>query len=115
MEVRAEFWIMVLGAALVTVIPRVLPLVVLSRMRIPEWGLRWLGHIPVAAMSALLAQALFVQDGTFSPSFQGIAAALPAFAVAYWTRSLLLTVVTGIAATMLLRYAWPVLMNAAMG
>lgn len=95
---------MLLGAALVTLIPRVLPLIVLSRVQLPEWGLRWLGHIPVAVMAALLAQELLVINGSFSPSPPRLIAALSAFAVAYFARSLLGAVITGILAMMLLRY-----------
>lgn len=96
---------MLLGASLVTLLPRVLPLIVLSRIRLPDWGLRWLGHIPIAVMSALLAQELLVsKGGAFSPQPVALLSAVPAFAVAYFTRSLLGTVVTGIAATMLFRY-----------
>lgn len=78
---------------------------VLSRVRLPDWGLRWLNHIPIAVMSALLAQELLISDDTFSPQPEGMIAAIPAFLVAYFTRSLLTTVVTGIVAMMLLRYA----------
>ncbi|SHE12020.1 Predicted membrane protein [Chlamydia abortus] len=95
---------MLLGASAVTLLPRVLPLVVLSRIQLPEWGLRWLQHIPIAVMSALLAQELLVSGGSLAPSWIGLLAALPAFAVAYFTRSLLGTVVTGIIAVMLIRY-----------
>lgn len=98
---------MLLGASLVTLVPRVLPLLVLSRIRLPNWALRWLQHIPIAVMSALLAQELLVSNGSFSPSPTGVIAALPAFAVAFFTRSLLATVLTGIAALMLLRYISP--------
>jgi branched-subunit amino acid transport protein len=100
---------MLIGASLVTLIPRILPLVVLSRMRLPDWVLRWLHHIPIAVMSALLAQALLVSNGAFSPSPTGLLAALPAFVAAYLTRSLLASVVTGIVAMMLLRYVWSTL------
>jgi Predicted membrane protein len=97
---------MILGASLVTFIPRVLPLVVLSRIRLPEWGMRWLQHIPIAVMSALLAQELLVSDGAFSMSPDKLVAAFFAFAVAYLTKSLLATVMTGVTAMMLLRYAF---------
>ncbi|OUM85912.1 MAG: branched-chain amino acid ABC transporter [Bacillus thermozeamaize] len=104
MEVRWSFLWMLLGASLVTLIPRILPFIVLNRIRLPDWGLRWLGYIPVAVMAALLGQELFVSDGTFLPQTDGLLAALPAFVVAYFTRSLLATVLTGIVAMMLVRF-----------
>jgi branched-subunit amino acid transport protein len=100
MEVRYEIFLLILGACIVTLIPRILPLVVLSRFHLPDWAQRWLNHIPVAIMMALLAQEIFV------PSFNSIKflAALPAFAVAILTRSLLGTVVIGIVSMMVLRH-----------
>ncbi len=94
---------MLLGVSVVTLIPRVLPLIVLSKIELPEWGMRWLNHIPIAVMSALLAQELLVSNGSFAPSPQGLIAALPAFVVAFISRSLLATVITGLVAMMLLR------------
>ena len=104
MEVRWQFLWVLIGASIVTLIPRVLPFIVLSRIRLPDWGLRWLNHVPIAVMSALIAQELLVTDGSFSPSPEGLIAALPAFAVAYKTRSLLATVVAGVVSMMLARY-----------
>lgn len=103
MEVRWSFLWMLLGASAVTLLPRVLPLVLLSRIQLPEWGLRWLQHIPIAIMAALLTQELLISDGTFAPSWMKLIAALPAFLVAYVSRSLLGTVLTGIIAMMLVR------------
>jgi len=94
---------MLLGASAVTLLPRVLPLVLLSRIQLPEWGLRWLQHIPIAIMAALLTQELLISDGAFAPSWMKLMAALPAFLVAYVSRSLLGTVLTGIIAMMLVR------------
>lgn len=93
---RWDVMLVILGASAVTILPRVLPLSLLSRVTLPEWSMRWLRHIPVAVMAALLAQALLVQDG--SPSFRPdyLLAAVPAFLAAFFTRSLLLTVVIGI-------------------
>lgn len=103
MEVNTNILLMIIGAAIVTMIPRVLPLVLLSRIKIPEWGMRWLNFVPIAVMSALVGQELFVPGGklSFGPE---LIAALPTLAVAAFTRSLLGTVLTGIVSMMLLRY-----------
>lgn len=108
MEIRADIFFIIIGAALVTFIPRVLPLMLLSRITIPAWGMRWLNFVPIAVMSALIAQELFVQDGEFMLSSNNLEliAALPTFWVAIKTRSLLGTVVTGIISLMVLRYFW---------
>ena len=105
MEIRLGIFFIILGAALVTFIPRVLPLMLLSRISIPDWGMRWLSYVPIAVMAALVAQELFVTDGKFAAFSTNVEliAALPAFWVAIRTRSLLGTVVVGILALMLLR------------
>ena len=58
MEIRTEFLALVLACAAVTAIPRVLPLVALSRVQLPAWLLEWLRYVPIAVLSAALAPAL---------------------------------------------------------
>jgi branched-subunit amino acid transport protein len=90
MEIRAEILGLVLACAAVTAIPRVLPLVALSRVELPAWLSDWLGYVPVAVLSALLAVEL---AGTGAA---GLAAIGAAFAVAFLTRSLLGTAFAGV-------------------
>jgi branched-subunit amino acid transport protein len=106
MEIRLEIFLIIAGAALVTFIPRVLPLMLLSRIQIPEWGMRWLNYVPIAVMAALVAQELLISDGSLSLSSNRaeLLAALPTFLVAVKTRSLLGTVITGILSLMVMRY-----------
>ncbi|MBT2287483.1 AzlD domain-containing protein [Paenibacillus polymyxa] len=106
MEVRWDvFWI-IMGSALLTFIPRVLPLMLFSKIQIPMWLLRWLEYVPVAVMAALIGQELFMSDNQLVPIAHNAAlwASLPTIAVAIWTRSLLGTVLVGIVAMMILRY-----------
>jgi len=91
MEIRPEFLALVLACAAVTAVPRVLPLVALSRLSLPRWLLEWLRYVPVAVLSALLAIELA------SSGRAGLPAIAAAFAVAFLTRSLLGTAVAGVA------------------
>ncbi|GIO34636.1 MULTISPECIES: AzlD domain-containing protein [Paenibacillus] len=106
MEIRWHILLAIMGASIVTLLPRVLPLMVLSRMQLPEWAMRWLNYVPVAVMAALIGQELFMADGKFeiSRNYIEILAALPTFATAILTRSLLGTVVVGILTVMVLRF-----------
>jgi branched-subunit amino acid transport protein len=99
---RWDVMLIIAGASLVTLVPRVLPLSLLSRVELPQWSMRWLRHIPVAVMAALLAQALFVPDGSLEFRPNNLLAAIPAFAAAFFTRSLLLAVMVGIGTMFLL-------------
>ena len=105
MEVRWDIFLIIIGSALVTFLPRVLPLMVLSRMELPEWSIRWLNYVPISVMAALVGQELFVQDGQFHPlNYVELLAAIPAILVALRTKSLLGTVVAGVVSIMALRY-----------
>ncbi|WP_438350824.1 AzlD domain-containing protein [Paenibacillus sp. FA6] len=108
MDIRWNILIIILGSALVTFIPRVLPLALLSRMNIPNGLIRWLQHIPIAVMAALIAQELFISEGRFSLYDTRLEwlTAIPTFAVAIFTRSLLGTVLVGLVCMMLLRWAF---------
>jgi branched-subunit amino acid transport protein len=106
MEVRWSIFIIIIGCALVTFLPRVIPLMLLSQMELPKWLIRWLKNIPVAVMAALLAQELLLADNQFSISENmfTLLAAIPAFIIAIWTKSLLGTVLIGVVFMMILRF-----------
>jgi branched-subunit amino acid transport protein len=106
MEIRWTILLIILGAALVTFIPRVLPLMLLSQMELPKWLIRWLKNVPVAVMAALLAQELLLSEGNFSltENYLKLLAAIPAFIVAFLTKSLLGTVLAGVLFMMVLRF-----------
>ncbi|RXZ81716.1 AzlD domain-containing protein [Paenibacillaceae bacterium] len=108
MEIRESILLIVLATALVTVIPRVLPLIVLSRFELPDWAMRWLSFVPISVMAALVGQELFVHEEQivwFNGNLK-LLAAVPTLIVALKTRSLLLTVIAGMGTLMVLRYFW---------
>ena len=82
-----------ISSGAVTLVPRILPLLVFSKLQIPDWGLKWLNYIPIAILAALLAQVLFMHD---TMQWDYLIAAIPTFLVAIYTRSLLGTVLTGV-------------------
>jgi branched-subunit amino acid transport protein len=83
MEIRPDILALVLACALVTAVPRVLPLVALSRLQLPRWLADWLRYVPIAVLA--------------SAGAAGLPAIMAAFAVAAATRSLLGTVFAGVA------------------
>ena len=99
MDIRPEFLGLILACALVTAIPRVLPLVVLSRFELPAWLLDWLRYVPIAILSSLLSLEVFFPGGARSLSVSSpvLAGACVALAVAALTRSILGTVLAGVA------------------
>ena len=104
-SVRPGILLVILGMAAVTYLPRVVPLAVLSRFALPPPVLRWLSFVPVAVLSALLAQEVLVAGGkpALPPAHLEPVALLPPIVVALRTRSLMGTVIAGTAAMALLR------------
>jgi len=97
MSVSLEFLWMLAGAAIVTLIPRTLPLVLISRMKLPGYVMKFLKHVPLAVMAALVAQSVLSSGESWSsPADREWLAFFPTLAVALLTRSLLLTVVAGV-------------------
>lgn len=91
------YLLLLAGMGVVTYLPRALPLLALSRRRLPLWLLEWLELIPVALLAALVAPALLAAPDPRAldlarPEFW---VALPTLAFAWRTRSLGGTVVVG--------------------
>jgi branched-subunit amino acid transport protein len=95
-----EYLYCILGMGLVTYLPRWFPLVILSGRNIPDVFRRWLEFIPVSILSALVANAVFIDPSTggFQVFQKSFFAAVPTLAVALKTRSLGLTVIAGMLA-----------------
>ena len=109
MEIRPFVLWTILGAGVVTLIPRVLPMLALRRMSLPSWLADWLRYVPVAVMAALLAQQALLPGGAslaLPPDNLHVLAIVPTLVVAVRTRSLIATVLTGMAAMALLRALW---------
>ncbi|MGQ9497968.1 MAG: AzlD domain-containing protein [Desulfotomaculales bacterium] len=100
------FWI-IFGMAVVTYLPRALPLVVLSKIRLPEAFVRWLAYIPASVLAALLGPELFLQDGAVALGLDNykLLAALPCFWVAVKTKNTVLTILLGLTVATVL-YLW---------
>ena len=89
----------ILLLALGTFLLRLLPMAALSRASVPSWAEEWLRLIPGAVLAASLAQAILFDGDTLWLSWENpfLLAALPTALVAWRTRSVILTMFTGIA------------------
>ncbi|PRC94576.1 AzlD domain-containing protein [Solimicrobium silvestre] len=74
MEVNYEIFLIIVGCGIVTLLPRVLPLMLLSKFKFPQWYKDWLSFIPVTIMAALVAQEVIPEDGNVSTAFPAIIA-----------------------------------------
>lgn len=103
---ESKILIVILGASLVNYIPRMLPAVFLSKIRIPGALSQWLDFVPAAVLAALVAQEVCMPGGGLDLSLanKNLLAALPTLAAAILTRSLALTLLAGIASAAALHY-----------
>lgn len=94
---NSEFVLLFTGMGLVTYLPRLLPLLYLAHKRLPGWLVEWLGLIPVAILSALLAPTLLATPvpRSFDPTRPELLVAIPTLLFALKTKSLGGTVLLG--------------------
>jgi branched-subunit amino acid transport protein len=87
----------IVGMAIVTYIPRLLPVIFLSSKRLPRFIEIWLSHIPAAVLAALVAPAIFIDQQQFNLSSSNLFlwASIPTALIAWKTRNLFLSVVLG--------------------
>lgn len=96
----------ILGMAVVTYVPRLLPAWLLSSRTLPRWLVVWLRHVPVAVLAAMLFPALATRSGQIhiGPRNFFLLAAFPTLLVAWKTRSLFGSVIVGVAVVAVARY-----------
>lgn len=89
--------ITLVGMALVTFLPRLLPAWYLREKQLHPFLVAWLKFVPVSVLAALLLPSLLVQEGAINFSINNlyIWAALPAGFVAWKKKSLFGTVIIG--------------------
>lgn len=99
-------FITILGMGVVTYLPRLLPVLLLSSKKLPPLVVAWLRFIPVAVLAAMLLPTLVVNNAQldFSGSNLFLWAAIPTFLVAWKTRSLFGSVIVGMTVVALARY-----------
>ncbi len=94
--------LLILGMALVTYIPRLLPALFLDRFKFPEWFQKWLRNIPYAALGALIFPGvLFVEK---DQPLIGLAGGVTAFLLAMLNLHITLIMAGTIGIVILIQY-----------
>jgi len=106
----AEPILIILGMALVTFLPRFLPMYVLTRLEIPKVVVAWLRYVPVSVLAALVLPGILMADRQIfvSAGNSYLLASLPAFLVASLTKNMLLTITVGMCVVFVLHWFLPV-------
>ncbi|MEN6348491.1 MAG: AzlD domain-containing protein [Syntrophomonas sp.] len=99
-----DIWTMIIGVSLVSILPRVLPVAILSKFEFPPLLKRWLSFVAPAVLGALTALSVLAPQGRIYIGVGNIYiwAFLPTLLVAVKTRSLFYSLLTGIASMALL-------------
>lgn len=97
MLTNSEYILLILGMGLVTYIPRWIPLISLTRRKLPDIFVEWLDLIPAAILSAILLPALLTTGEPRHLEFlqPGLFVSVPTFIFALKTKSLGGTVIVG--------------------
>lgn len=90
----------IIGMAIVTAVPRVIPAVIVDKFIFRDWVNRWLQAIPYAALGALIFPGI-LSVKTGSPHI-GLIGALVAVVLAYLGLNVLFVVIGAIATVYLL-------------
>ncbi|MBI4365701.1 MAG: AzlD domain-containing protein [Deltaproteobacteria bacterium] len=93
------------GMALVTMLPRFLPLWLLGQRPLSRAVIAWLTHVPAAVLAAMVFPTILMRDGAVAIGLENpyFLAAIPTVAVAVWRRSLFLTLIVGMGCLAILR------------
>lgn len=99
-----HFMIIILGF-FVAFAPRYLPLLFFSKRQIPEWFNDWMKYVPISLFTALVVKGIFISSdytlvttGNLSLIIGGLVVIL----IAYWTRSMAMSVIVGLVTVMIL-------------
>lgn len=98
--------IVIVMAAIAAFIPRYFPILFFSTRKIPEWFNEWMKYVPVSLFTALVVKGIFVTTAgyhfvPFGHVDQMIAAVI-VIVIAYFTRSMSISVIGGLVAVWLL-------------
>ena len=94
------FWLLILGLALTSFIPRASFILLLARWPVPAPVQRALRYVPAAVFSAILAPELVLTAGSvhLGPDNPRLLAGILAGAIAWRTRNTLVTIAAGMLA-----------------
>jgi branched-subunit amino acid transport protein len=94
--------LVILGMALVTYIPRLLPALVLDRIEFPGWFRKWLKSIPYAALGALIFPGVLLVEK--DQPWLGLAGGVVAFLLSLLNLHITLVMTGSILIVILLQY-----------
>jgi len=101
-----NIWLVMLVGGLLTFATRLSFILLLHRIRVPEWFRHGLRFVPVAVLSAIILPELTRPDGTLFLSWRNpqLLAGAVAILVAWRTKNVILTIIAGMAALLVFQF-----------
>ena len=101
-------WLTIFAAGLITYATRLSFILLFERIEIPAWLRRALRFVPAAVLSAIVLPELVFQDGSLAvtPANPRLLAGIVAILVAWRTKNILLTLVSGMVTLWILQAIW---------
>lgn len=98
----------IVGLAIITIVSRSFFMIPERELPLPDWLKRGLKYAPLAALTAVIAPEIFMTQGEFINTFMDarLPAVLCASAYYFWRRSILGTIVMGMAVYLPLHIGW---------
>jgi branched-subunit amino acid transport protein len=105
MSVNFSIILVIFGCALVTAIPRIIPFLVVRNIALPEPVLKWLSFVPICILTALVVENFIIQtNDSLKVDWSVIAVLIPTLLIAIKTKSLSITVISGVVLMAALRF-----------
>ncbi|SET27380.1 Branched-chain amino acid transport protein [Natronincola peptidivorans] len=97
-----QLFFIILGMAIVTFIPRLLPVFIMNNLKLPAWGNKWLKAIPYAALGALIFPGILTVEANLP--IVGLLGGLAAILLASLKLQIIYIVFGSIGTVMLLKF-----------
>lgn len=105
MTTSLSMLLLMIGCAIVTWLPRIIPFMLVRNVKLPDVILKWLSYIPICILSALVLESLFhSEDNMVTLDWLNVLAFIPTLIVAIYTKSLFKTVIVGVLTMALIRF-----------
>ena len=92
-----NIWITIFGMALVTYLPRLIPLTSIDEAFLPDWMKGALNYVPIVVLSAIVGREILPSEAWLQYRMDAhLVAGIVAIGIAWFTRNTILTVIGGV-------------------
>jgi len=104
-NISIEFLLLLTGCTIVTIIPRILPFILVRNFTISKPIEKWLSYIPICIFTGLIVESLLVKtNSSIHINSTVLGATIPTILIAMYTKSLLTTVLAGVFCIAMIRF-----------